>query len=391
MRTIILKPSSLCDLCPYSLNIDLYTGCNHNCAYCFANGSVSALYRKNIEPINYKNQLENVNKGIETYGKYLIKNGQPIHVGGNTDPFPHGIEEKLGHTKGFLEYVKNTDLKFIISTKNPLYPELFTDNIIIQTSISGFGNKFNRLENGTITNEERLRQLDKFNGRAHKTIVRMQPFIPAYYDRNSLEAFIKEVAQVADGLTVEFLFLNSKQKFDYRMDDAIKHLKSRCIVRDTDYRYTQNYMFSWVDTFKELCYKYNLELYFGEDCLRQYGKSVYCCGVTYDDVKFKSIMDLNSGKILKILLESKKPVFIDEYLDSIKYLSRFKMNETNLNTGNALKAKRYAVISLYKYVEDMLMTNKSSNPANLYYGVKLTEIDGRLAFVLKEEASCNED
>lgn len=388
-----LRITSQYPFCCNPLSIDTYRGCTHHCEYCFASDCVSSKenFFDNVTLADYKplinkiNNKENEKNLIDT----LINKKQPIHLGGMADPFPIGVEEITKHTKGLLENIGNYPL--IISTKNPMYPELMDcKNIILQCSIIGFGEIFRRLEPNVKSGEDRIEALKEFKGRVKKIVIRMQPFIPWLYTDKSLDEYMKRISVVADAVTIEFLHLgnNYNKKLDNifgfnTKDKIIEH----GVILSSEAQFNDAYKIELIKKIRDIAHKYNIEFYCAENTLRDYGDGLNCCGVcNKDDIVFQSKNDRNTGRLL-FELKEKKQINVKEWINNNidkelykKYIMSKNINN-GCNKGDAVKYAKLKNITLYDKIIEIYLKKNSNNPAIMYKNVKMKIIDGEAYFI----------
>lgn len=118
--------------------VNVYTGCSHQCTYCYAAG---------YEPecANSKKSFEKlIQNDMEDLERFDVPPA-PIHLSNSTDPF-QPLEKDLGHTRFALEQILKHRHRFTtvtILTKNPLLPvqlgyvELFKALLDYQPDHSG--------------------------------------------------------------------------------------------------------------------------------------------------------------------------------------------------------------------------------------------------------------
>ena len=100
--------SSLCT-CPPKLTLNPYTGCSHNCVYCYATG-----YTPHFAKCKPKKDLL---KQVEADAAKL--RGETVSVSNSSDPYPHS-EAELGLTRKCLEILSRSDCKVQLVTKSNL-------------------------------------------------------------------------------------------------------------------------------------------------------------------------------------------------------------------------------------------------------------------------------
>lgn len=258
------KIGSQCILCDLPVRFDTYKGCSHGCRYCFAQ-------RKNaltsIEPINEIERLRKFIAGNRTKDMSWIDWDIPIHIGGMSDPL-QPCEKKYGITKASLELLAETQYPFIISTKGKLvaddeYLDLLSKcNCVVQ--ISAVCSKYDQLEKGAPTFNERMEIIRKIAPRVKRVVVRVQPFMHEVFKDiyNNLETF-KEVG--AYGFIVEGIKLPNKTK--------------GLVKVGTDYTYPYDIIKNDFWRLKGKAKEIGLKIYAGENRLRKLGDSMSCCGI----------------------------------------------------------------------------------------------------------------
>lgn len=97
--------------------INVYTGCDHQCVYCYAAG-----YEP--EQAHVKQLFERlIDMDMDDLEEFDVPPA-PVHLSNSTDPF-QPLEKKNGHTKYALEQILTYRHRFttvVILTKNPLIP-----------------------------------------------------------------------------------------------------------------------------------------------------------------------------------------------------------------------------------------------------------------------------
>lgn len=164
---------SQCYLCDLPIRFDTYDGCSHGCEYCFAKKFTDITKIKKCE--NANNLLSFI-KGERTNETRWCDWNIPLHWGGLSDPF-QPCEKVHKYSLECLKVLKQTQYPFVVSTKGKLiaespYIDLIRDcNCVVQ--ISMVCSKYNKLELGCPTFEERLKILEKVSKVAKRTIVRV--------------------------------------------------------------------------------------------------------------------------------------------------------------------------------------------------------------------------
>lgn len=129
----------------------------------------------------------------------------PIHWGGMSDPF-QPVEKKIRASYECLKVFAQTHYPFVVSTKGRLvaddeYLDLLSQcNCVVQ--ISMVCSKYDKLEPGCPSYEERLEMLRKVSAHVQRTIVRVQPYMPEVF-RDVMQNIPRIAAAGAHGLVIE--------------------------------------------------------------------------------------------------------------------------------------------------------------------------------------------
>ncbi len=104
----------------FSASINPYRGCEHGCIYCYARPAHAWM---GLSPgLDFESKLFFKPEAAKLLEKELSKPGyvvDPIHIGGNTDPY-QPIEKTLRITRGVLEVLDRFNHPCSIITKNAL-------------------------------------------------------------------------------------------------------------------------------------------------------------------------------------------------------------------------------------------------------------------------------
>lgn len=188
-------------------------------------------------------------------------------LGGVSDPF-QPCEEALGYSYECLKVFEQTQYPFVVSTKGKLVAsDKYLDilkrcNCVVQ--ISAVCSKYDILEKGAPTFEERLEMIRRLSANVKRVIVRVQPYMAEVFD-DVYENIPRFSEAGAYGIIIEGM------KFVKKKPSLIK------IGADFTYQY---------DLIKEhflrlqaRAHKYGLKCYAGENRIRSYGDSLTCCGI----------------------------------------------------------------------------------------------------------------
>ena len=168
-------------LCNLPVRFDTYRGCSHGCRYCFAQKKNDISHIERDESVDGLRSFIEGKRGNKTeWCDWNI----PIHWGGMSDPF-QPVEKQIHASYECLKLLAETKYPFVVSTKgrliaDPEYLDLLAQcNCVLQ--ISMVCSKYDRLERGTPSYEERLTILKTVSARVQRTIVRIQPYMPEVF------------------------------------------------------------------------------------------------------------------------------------------------------------------------------------------------------------------
>lgn len=251
-------------LCDLPIRFDTYKGCYHNCKYCFVKRKKGI---DKVEPDNCVESLKNFIKGKRTLVTNWCDWDIPIHWGGVSDPF-QPAEEQYKISYNALKVFAKTKYPFIVSTKGkilckPEYIELLKQcNAVVQ--ISMVCDKYDKLETGAPSYNERLEMCKKIVPNCKRLIVRIQPyFTDVFDDVVSNIPKLKEAGVYA--ITIEGM------KFFKPKKELTK--------LGADYVYRKETLKRHFEKIKEVCHENGLKFYCAENRLRTMGDAYCCCGI----------------------------------------------------------------------------------------------------------------
>ena len=166
-----------------------------------------------------------------------------------------------------LEIFAETKYPFIVSTKNPVlattepYLSLLSEcDVVFQISMAC--DKYDKLEPGAPTYQERLQAAKILSQHVTRLIVRVQPFFT-----DSFKEILAEIPHYAEcgvyGIICEGYSTAKKQKG---------------LIKDGKYCFPIETLVPMFKRLKEECHKYGLRFFSGEDRIRFIGDSLTCCG-----------------------------------------------------------------------------------------------------------------
>jgi DNA repair photolyase len=251
-------------ICDLPIRIDSYKGCTHLCKYCFTSFKYD---NKKVEIKDNVQSLVSFIKGQRTKETNWCNWNIPLHWGGMSDPF-QPIESKLKVSLEYLKILAETQYPFIVSTKgkliaDPEYLDLLSKcNCVVQVSL--VSPKYDILENGAPTFQERLEIIKIVAPRVKRLNVRIQPYMQeAKHD--ILTHIQKYAAHGVYGITVEGMKFKEKVK-------GMKKVAG-------DYCYPIEVLRNDFEQIRQLAHIHGLKFYSGENRLRKLSDNLCCCGV----------------------------------------------------------------------------------------------------------------
>ena len=197
----------------------------------------------------------------------MVRLGNPITLGGCSDPF-QPIEEKYQLSYNALQIFAETQYPFIVSTKGRLIAEpkylniLKKCNAVVQISL--VCSKYDKMEQGAPSYQERIDIIRKVSPNCKRVIVRIQPYLHEVYNdvMRNLEDFKNAGAY---GITIEGMKFVNKQKGLVKIGN--------------DYCYPIKLLQHDFAKIKNKCHEIGLKFYCAENRLRVMGDDMTCCGI----------------------------------------------------------------------------------------------------------------
>lgn len=246
------------------IRFDTYTGCSHACKYCFAQKKQNIAKIQQGESVKALKTFIDGNRGLDTaWCDWKI----PIHWGGLSDPF-QPIEKNVRASYECLKLLAETQYPFVVSTKGRLVVDeeylalLEKCNCVVQ--ISMVCNKYNQLEPGTPTYEERLKIVETLSKRVKRVVVRIQPYMPEVFKDVMSNISMLSTAGVY-GVVVEGM------KFYKGKKGMVKVGGDNC--------YPLQVLKPQFEAIRAEAHRCGMKFYSGENRLRAMGDSMCCCGI----------------------------------------------------------------------------------------------------------------
>lgn len=253
-------------ICELPIRFDTYQGCTHGCSYCFArrkNGDIST-----VKPFESEDALRRFISGKRNQETSWCDWNIPIHWGGMSDPF-QPAERLQKRSLKCLKIFADTGYPFVFSTKGAIvvedeYLELLTKcNAVAQ--ISMVSPKYDRLEPGAPSFEERLSMLPKLAQVTKRLIVRISPY--ALGLSNEVSSFMS-VYKSAGVYGVEIEGMKRQNK------------REGLVKIGGDWCYPKENLERDFEVIKSSAKSEGLAFFVGENRLRVMGDDTCCCGVS---------------------------------------------------------------------------------------------------------------
>ncbi len=174
--------------CHYPLRLDTYSGCSHNCTYCYARNLLSKMgYWDTIRPAD-PGQIRKYFENPDSIGDRRIRDALrrrvPVRLGGLTDCF-QPKERAAKVTLEVLKILSEHQYPHMIVTKSDLVAQKeYTDvldpelSYIQVTVVSNDKDTTGKIEKGAPPTERRLRTITKLSERGFFVAGRISPIIP---------------------------------------------------------------------------------------------------------------------------------------------------------------------------------------------------------------------
>ena len=253
-----------CLTCDYPIHFDTYNGCGHACKYCFVKHKYSI---ENVKPIKMTTKLKNFIEGKRTFETKWCDWDIPLHWGANSDPF-QPCERVYKNSLECLKVFADTGYPVIISTKNPVmlteepYISLLEkSNVVLQVSMAC--GKYDKLETGAPTYEERLKAVKILSSKVKRVVARVRPYFPDCH-KDILQEIPRYKEAGIYAISVSAFYTLKKQKGMTRYGNA--------------YQFPNEFLYPKYLELKEQCHKYGIVFLCSECGLDHLGDNLNCCG-----------------------------------------------------------------------------------------------------------------
>lgn len=260
----LIKCGSQCLTCDYPIHLDTYEGCGHGCKYCFVKHKYSI---DNVKPINTAKSLQNFIDGKRNFETKWCDWNIPLHWGANSDPF-QPCEREYKKSLECLRIFTESGYPVIISTKNPVlltekpYITLLEKaNVVLQVSMACA--KYDKLEQGAPTFEERLKAVAELNGKVKRVVARVRPYFPDCH-KDIMQEIPRYKQAGIYAICVSAFYSLKKQKGMTRYGNS--------------YQFPNELLYPKYLELKEQCHKNGVVFLCSECGLDHLGDNLNCCG-----------------------------------------------------------------------------------------------------------------
>ncbi|WP_461867143.1 SPL family radical SAM protein [Thermococcus sp.] len=166
--------SKLCT-CPFKYTLNIYTGCDHACVYCYITSYIPRAFKVRIK----ENLLPKLERELRKLDKRFI-----VSLSYSSDPYPT-VEQELGITRKVLQLFKRYDVRCMLLTKSDIFGrdiDILSElkcaiGITVTTVNEG---KASLLEPNAPRPSSRIKALKKAKKAGIPVYARIDPIIPFY-------------------------------------------------------------------------------------------------------------------------------------------------------------------------------------------------------------------
>lgn len=350
--------------CGVPFRLDSYSGCSHQCRYCFARAAEltnSATKNRTSsilipDPKHFKHclfiALETTDSRDDINIEWL-RHRVPIHWGGMSDPF-QPCEEYYKISKNWMEMINWHQYPVAISTKgttiltSPDYLKLLKEGkYAVQITLIGDDEELlGRLEPGAPSASERMLAISKLSEAGIWTAVRIQPVIPGTSLEKNLPDFIYKLSKLgvkhvlAEGYKVPTRSEEWMKEVWQLFPEALLEYQAYC----KDYFGFEKLLPSWrkwqyIKPIIQACHENGMTFGAADNDLRDLGDTICCCGL--DNIpSFEGFWRYQASQAVQVAKE-KGFVTIE---DMEQYWSG---GSESMDSGNVLNQEMYQEIYGY--------------------------------------------
>ena len=165
--------SKLCT-CPFKYTLNIYTGCDHSCVYCYITAYIPKAFNVRVK----ENLLLNLEKELRKIERFIIS------LSYSSDPYPT-IEKQLGITRKVLQLFRRYGVRCMILTKSNIFERdldiLGELKCAVGVTVTTMDEeKAKALEPNAPSPKDRIRVLKKARKTGIPVYARIDPIIPFY-------------------------------------------------------------------------------------------------------------------------------------------------------------------------------------------------------------------
>ncbi len=177
--------------CPFKYTLNVYTGCDHACVYCY----ITAYIRDPFRARPKKDLLRALLKDLEEIDRRSF-----IALSYSSDPYPR-IDEKMKITRSVLEILNRKGIRYLILTKSDLFSRdldlLAKGKCALGITVTTIDEeKARALEPNAPSPKKRIEALRRAKKEGIPVYARIDPLIP-FYTTPDLEETIKALSFVS--------------------------------------------------------------------------------------------------------------------------------------------------------------------------------------------------
>lgn len=172
------------------LAVDIYTGCPHKCAYCYASASAKAKGHDFQDVRPRDNVIEETRAYLQAHAENMT--GKTVFLGFSSDPYPTGYDASA--TTDMIRLLKEFGCHIMYCTKSGLTEGVRNDISLLDEqdsvgiTISCGPEVASKYEPGAPLPEERLKILEAAHNRGCETWISLEPVLEADYILELLES-----------------------------------------------------------------------------------------------------------------------------------------------------------------------------------------------------------
>lgn len=275
--------------CHYPLRLDTYSGCMHNCVYCYAKNLLKEI---GYWDVIRKTDIRIVEREIEKYMNdetkgdisEAIKKKVPFRLGGLTDCFQH-IEKKERITRQVIELLNTYEYPYLIVTKSPLvakYADIIEKNLaVIQITITTLDtNIAKKLETFAPSPIKRLEALKELNDYGYFTTARFSPLIP-HINMNEVEKLMENFSEAGTHHVLVEFFRGTKKMINAVEKSTGINVGEDFVKNGYYYRFNLNKKLKIYKKLKEIANSFGLKFSIcqdGDPVPFYLNDTLNCCG-----------------------------------------------------------------------------------------------------------------